>query len=98
MWILIVTKPNQESVAADNLKRQGYEPYWPKCKELRGSKAVIRPLFPRYVFVGIVQSWYPITGTRGVSHVLLGTDGPLPVHEGIIKELRSREHHGLVSL
>ncbi len=97
-WILVVTKVNQEPIAAENLKRQGYEPYWPRCKEVRLKKSYIRPLFPRYMFVGIDQYWHSIRGTRGVSHILMDNEGPQIVPEGIVKELRSREYHGLVNL
>lgn len=97
-WILAVTKVNQEALAANNLKRQGYEPYWPRCKEIKLTKTFIRPLFPRYMFVGVDQYWHSIRGTRGVSHIVTNGDGPQQVPDRIIKELKSREHHGLVNL
>ena len=94
-----MTKPNQESIAAEHLSRQGFEPYCPRYLQRRSNKLpIIRPLFPRYLFVGIDQFWYAIRGTRGVSHILMGCEGPLPVNASIIKGLRDREEGGLVSL
>lgn len=37
-------------------------------------------------------------GTRGISRVLLGDDGPARLPDECIKDLRAREHHGLVQL
>ena len=96
---MALSKPNQELIAIAHLERQGYEPYCPRFKETKpGKAAVIRPLFPRYLFIGIDQVWYSIRGTRGISHVLLGRDGPQYISGSIIKELRNREIGGLVSL
>ena len=97
--MLALTKPNQESIATEHLARQGFPSYCPRFKEKKpNKKAVIRPLFPRYLFVEIDQAWYPIRGTRGISHVLLGANGPQLVPYKVIQSLRDREEGGLVSL
>ena len=99
-WVAILTKPNQERIACDNLARQNFEYYWPRFLEKRPTKtSLIKSLFPRYLFVLIDKVWYPLTGTRGVSKVLLGTDGPLilPSHE--LENMRKREGpDGLIKL
>ncbi len=94
-----MTRPNHEAIAAVNLERQGYLSYCPKYATKQVKKPiVIRPLFPRYIFILIDQFWSSILGTRGISRVLLGDNGPaiLPTH--VIDELKSREVNGLVSL
>ncbi len=76
-WFLVMTKPQMESVAYDNLIRQGYDvylPYWSSLKKQRGKWVLVRsPMFPRYMFVRVrssEQSIAPIRSTRGVSHIV----------------------------
>lgn len=100
VWIVAMTKPNQEAIAVENLQRQGYEPYCPRYQQKRPNKpALTRPLFPRYIFVNIENFWYSIKGTRGVSYVLAGEGGPQKVPDQLIDNLKSREDKlGLISL
>lgn len=92
-------RPQQEAIAAVNLSRQGYENYCPKFATKQVNKpTIIRPLFPRYIFILIDQFWSSILGTRGISRVLLGDNGPATLPETVITELKSREQHGLVTL
>jgi transcription antitermination factor NusG len=99
-WIVVLTKPNQERIACENLARQNFEYYWPRFLEKRPTKtALIRSLFPRYLFVSIDKIWYPLTGTRGIAKVLLGTDGPLTLPSTELEKLRRREGaDGLIQL
>lgn len=99
-WIVGVTKPSQEAIAATNLERQGYTYYCPRIKQAKPGKAPqITPLFRRYLFIFILDQWYPVRSTRGMSHVLLGEGGPKIVAEPIIANLRAREgQDGLVQL
>lgn len=91
-WAIVLSKPNCEAIAIENLRRQGYGYYWPRFRQLKPDKTfAVKPLFPRYLFVSFDKLWYSIRGTRGVSHVLLGNDGPALVRQAIIDELRSRE-------
>lgn len=94
-----MTKPNHEAIAAENLRRQRYEFYCPRILEQRGAKAVIRPLFPRYIFILIDQIWYSLRSTRGISYVIPGTSGPatIPAFE-IDKLKRNEDSNGLVCL
>lgn len=95
-----MTKPNQEAIASYNLDCQGFRSYYPKILERKPKKAAaVKPLFPRYIFIHIEGVWRAITGTRGISHVLPGNDGPLKVQGSVIQELRGREGpNGLISL
>lgn len=94
-----MTRPNHEAIAAVNLERQGYVNYCPKFAMKQANKPiVIRPLFPRYIFILIDQLWSSILGTRGISRVLLGDNGPATLPTQVIDELKAREIHGLVTL
>lgn len=100
-WIVAVTKPNSEALAAEHLERQGFIHYCPKygnCIIRKGRLQPvlqIKPLFPRYLFVEYVAQWHRICGTRGISYVLMGTDKPQPVADRVIEDLKSREEDGL---
>lgn len=54
-WYVVYTKPRQEAVAQDNLRRQGYETFLPWCRRDRRHRAgwvtSTEPLFPRYLFL-----------------------------------------------
>lgn len=99
-WVAVLTRPNQERIACANLARQGFEFYWPRFLQKRPHKTdLICSLFPRYVFVLIDKAWHSLTGTRGVSKVLLGTDGPLILPNKELDSLRRREgSNGLIQL
>lgn len=91
-WVVVMTKPNCENMAVANLVQQGISCYAPRFKETRPDRSVIlKPLFPRYIFSLIDTMWYCIRGTRGVSHLLMGHDGPQQISHKVIDAIRSRE-------
>jgi transcriptional antiterminator RfaH len=76
-WYLILTKPSAEAVAQSNLERQGYEVYLPRlvepllCRHQRRERIV--PLFPRYLFLRLMEGSQPLAPVRssvGVSGVV----------------------------
>ena len=93
-WLLAYTKPRQESVAEENLRRQGFEVLCPmlRVQKLRRRKWtwVEEPLFPRYVFVGASeeQSWSPVRSTLGVSALVRFGGRVSTVPEGLVESLR----------
>ena len=92
-WLLAYTKPRQEALAEEHLRRQGFEVLCPQLRvqKLRRRKWtwVEEPLFPRYLFVGATdeQSWGPVRSTVGVtSLVRFGgqvAEVPLKLIEGL---------------
>ena len=87
-----MTKPNCENIAVANLTQQGFDCYAPRFRELRPDKTtLIKPLFPRYIFTLIDSLWYCIRGTRGVSYLLMGDNGPAHVPVTAIEDIRARE-------
>lgn len=91
-WAVIMTKPNCENIAVANLVQQGYECYMPRYRQKHRHTILIKPLFPRYIFTMIVDTWWSIRGTRGVSYMLTGDDGAIPyVPEHVIKSIRASE-------
>lgn len=94
-WILVVTQQGKERLAVQNISRQNYEYFLPMIREgvLRGGKKieVAKPLFPRYLFVKIQQQWSSLTGTYGVSGVVMDGKNPRYVPERIVDQLKNRQ-------
>jgi transcriptional antiterminator RfaH len=102
VWYAVYTRPRAEGTARDNLLRQGYSAYLPRCRivisHARRRQSVLRPLFPRYLFAGVDRAsmrWRPILSTRGVSGVVRAGDEPVPVPAGLVAALRAQEAAGL---
>lgn len=104
VWCVVHTQPMQEQLATINLENQGFEVYYPKFqKERRHARkveTVIKPLFPRYVFIRInldETPWRSINGTRGVSYLIMeNSNKPATLNDIIIHELKNKEENGLV--
>jgi transcriptional antiterminator RfaH len=101
IWYLVHTKSRQETVALENLERQGYQCYLPQLQveRIRHRKAVLvtEPMFARYLFVqmdtqGTGKSWAPIQSTTGVSNLVKFGSRAATVDARIVDFLRAREH------
>lgn len=91
-WFVCMTKPNHEGIAAVNLARQGFVYYYPQFLQKKpGVKSVVRPLFPRYVFVKLQEVWHSLHGTRGISYLLMGESGPQLLPDRVIEGIQARE-------
>ena len=104
-WYVVQTHAHAESKAAAHLGRQGFEVYLPrylkKRRHARRVETVAAPLFPRYLFVAVdmaTQQWRSICSTVGVARLLCNGDGPAPVVDGVIENLRNQEEGGFVRL
>jgi len=97
-WIVAETQPQRESFAKKNIDRFGYETYLPRIRERRNRQTRIAPLFPRYLFVKITESWYAIASAMGVTRVISHGERPSRLDAKVINELRSRERGGFVQL
>lgn len=96
-WYVVETQAHGEERAQLNLERQGYAAWLPLYKKKRRhagrSETVLRPLFPRYLFVAFDRErerWRPVLSTFGVSRFVGGAEGPEPVPEAVIEGLRAR--------
>lgn len=100
-WYAVHARPSAEAKAAENLLRQGYAAYLPRhrrwVRHARRRTAVLRPLFPRYLFVGIDRAsmaWRPVLSTIGVANLVCGGGEPIPVPDAVIDMLRRHERQG----
>jgi transcriptional antiterminator RfaH len=94
------TRPNAETIALDHLLQQGYAAYLPRIwvSYARRGQAVLRPLFPRYLFADFESAAMrcrPILSTIGVAGVVRSGNQPTPVSPEIVDEIRRCEHFGM---
>lgn len=105
-WYLVVTKPQSEFKAQENLLRQGYETYLPivQTSRRRNNKIINRTesFFPRYLFIYLNKendNWAPIRSTIGVTGLVRFGGLPAVVPEKMIENLKNNENEfGLQSL
>jgi transcriptional antiterminator RfaH len=97
-WFAVQSKPRQESVAEENLSRQGYHSYLPQVrvrKRRRGKwLKVVEPLFPRYLFIQVdpdAQSLAAVRSTLGVAGLVRFGQQLKPVPDEVIDFLRHAE-------
>lgn len=98
-WFAVVSHAGKQHYAAEQLERQGYSAYLPMClterrnREKGRMETIARPLFDRYLFVGIhpEQPFRPVTNTLGVSFVVRGADDiPLRVSPLVLRRVFAR--------
>ena len=97
-WYLVYTKHMRERIALENLQRQGYRAYLPRCemKVRKGQRLCTRrsALFPRYLFVRLSadkDNWDPIRYTIGVTELVKFGKRVACVPDDFIETLRARE-------
>lgn len=98
-WYLVVTKPQSEFKAQENLLRQGYQTYLPlvQVDRRRNGKNVKRTeaFFPRYLFIHLDKendNWSPIRSTIGVAGLIRFGGMPAIVPDNIIANLKKNEN------
>jgi transcriptional antiterminator RfaH len=98
-WSVVLTKPNGEMHAKNNLEAQGMLTYLPLMNQefiRRGSREIKAvPLFSRYLFLlydDQAKAMAPtIRSTRGVSQLLMTGESPAIVDAKIVNAIRSLE-------
>lgn len=97
-WYAIYTKPHKEFFSHKELKKQNFEVYYPKIKKTikhaRKTSSVIRPFFPRYIFVSLDiarDQWSSVNYTPGVNRLICAGDIPVKIPDMVINELFSAE-------
>jgi transcriptional antiterminator RfaH len=93
-WAVVQAEAQREHAARLLLMRHGFETYMPRIK-IRNR---ISLLFPTYVFVRVVDRWYPILWTAHVVRLLMAGDRPACLKDEIMSSIRKREIGGFVKL
>ena len=98
-WYAVHTHVNKESLSEINLIRQNFITYLPKYKKIikhaRKISTVVRPLFPRYLFVKldlVKQRWHLINSTYGVNVLITMEEKPVKILDKIINEIKSYDN------
>lgn len=93
-WCVAQTAAGKEDFAIAHLERQGFRVFCPKLPTVmkfgRTHKQVTRPLFPGYCFVGVDVDqchWRAVTGTRGVSKVVMSGSHPARMPAGTVERM-----------
>jgi transcription antitermination factor NusG len=93
-WYVVMTQPNKEYFAAENLTAQGFRSFVPRqsvtYKHARRFSTKLAPVFPQYLFVILdpdAQRWRAVNGTFGVRRLINDGDRPAPVRVGVIETL-----------
>ena len=96
-WYAVCCKPRQETVAEENLLRQGYHVYLPRIRNTHRRRGqwvdTVEPLFPRYLFIRLdpnMRSTAPVRSTRGVSGLVRQGGLPAVVPEQVIEAIMQR--------
>jgi transcription antitermination factor NusG len=95
-WFAVHTNARAEWMAHRRLEEHGYETLYLHflgiVRHARRQIAVLKPYFPRYLFVAIKpgQSFGPVNRTIGVASIVHRGDEPLWIPDPVIAELRSR--------
>jgi transcription elongation factor/antiterminator RfaH len=110
-WYVACTKPGGEDLALQNLTRQGFTSFLPRIsrtvRHARKTSQVLRPLFPRYLFVSLdldVDRWGAVRSTIGISSLVMNGERPGPVPRGVTESIMaatngaggSDSHDGLI--
>ena len=95
IWILVYTKPNQETRANDNLRNQGFKTFLPLISSSnRGNAKILKPVFPRYIFVRLdlnLGNWNSIKSSYGVSGIVMFGEEFTPIPYQIIKSIKKKQ-------
>ena len=96
-WFVVYCRTGLETRALTNLKRQEYNGWVPLYRKTRRharkTEKVLRPLFPRYLFINFdlsSQPWRPILSTSGVYTIVSNSEGPIAISDDVISGLLNR--------
>jgi transcriptional antiterminator RfaH len=98
-WTVAQTESQREHIAAQFLKQDHFEIYLPKILIRHGAHERVAPLFPGYLFVEIVERWWPVRWSVGVVRLLMADDHPARVSDRLMEAIKKREgRDGLIKL
>lgn len=103
VWVVVVSKPQQERLARFHLEAQGFEPYLPMklSMNVKRQELVAMPFLPGYLFArtGLaISQWGKIWNTRGVHGVLGSGDRPIGVRDEVVERIRLQEEAGFIKV
>jgi transcriptional antiterminator RfaH len=103
-WYAVNTKPRQEALAAQNLKRLGVECFNPQIKQtksVRGyRKTVVSPLFPSYLFAKFDMGTHyrAVNFAQAVRKVVTFGAAPAEIEDKLIESIRTKLVDGFLTV
>ena len=103
-WYAVSTKPLQEKLAAQNMRRLGVETFLPQLKRnksvLGKRRTVIGPLFPGYLFARFDMDTHyrAVNYTRGVRKVVTFGSVPAKVDDEMIESVKEKLVDGCLNM
>jgi transcription antitermination factor NusG len=93
-WYVINTKPKKEFHVEKMFQEGGIKVYNPKYRE--GSR--VKSFFPGYefIFFSYPDQFKLVKYTRGVKRIVGNDEGPIPLDEQVILEMKAREVDGFI--
>ena len=91
-WYVINTKPKKEFDVEKIFHEGGITVYTPKYRD--GNR--VKPFFPGYqfIFFSYPEQYKLVKYTRGVKRIVGNDEGPIPLEEEILSEIKGREIDG----
>jgi transcription antitermination factor NusG len=95
-WYIINTKPKKEFQVEKLFTEGGFKYYNPVYKQ----EGRVRPFFPGYGFLvfEFPDQYQLVKYTRGIKRVVGSREGPIPIPDEVIQEIKAREMGGLIEL
>jgi len=95
-WYIVQTKPKKEFHLEKIFAESGLPSYNPKYREA----GRVRPFFPCYqfVFFNYPAQYKLVKYTRGVRTLIGNDQGPIPLGQAFVDEIRAREVDGFIEL
>lgn len=95
-WFVLNTKPKKEMHVEKIFTEAGFEIYNPKYRQ----DDRIKPFFSGYEFIRFEHpaDYRLVRYTRGVKRVIGNQEGPIPIPEEVIDQIKVREENGLIEL
>lgn len=103
-WVVVVTKPGQETRAKQNLEAQGFEVYLPLKLYMNKRKEMCSvPFLPRYLFARIdvrEDRWRRVWSTFGCQGMLGAQPNkpPYGVRDFVIERIQQQEEAGYIRM
>jgi transcription antitermination factor NusG len=95
-WFVLNTKPKKEFQVEKIFSKNGFRVYNPKYKQ----EDRILPFFSGYEFIyfDYPVQYRTVKYTRGVKKVIGSQEGPIPISERVISQIKQREVNGFIEL
>jgi transcription antitermination factor NusG len=95
-WYVINVKPKKEFQVERLFTEGGFKYYSPVYKQ----DDRVRAFFPGYGFLvfEFPDQYQTVKYTRGIKRVVGNKEGPIPIPDEVIQEIRAREIGGLIEL